>query len=82
LGSLAMLRLTRATIASFARRLLARCLALSRSGRRARGAQLYEAYRDRIALEEIESYRQGRIGQIKRRVSAGDLDGALSRKAA
>jgi nucleoside-diphosphate-sugar epimerase len=46
-------------------------------------AQLYEAYRDRgISLEEIEGYRYRRIGQIKRRLSAGDLDGALRRKAA
>jgi len=33
-------------------------------------------------LEEIEGYRYRRIGQIKRRLSAGDLDGALRRKAA
>ena len=37
LSSLAMLRLTRATIASIARRLLGPCRALSRGGRRARG---------------------------------------------
>jgi hypothetical protein len=46
-------------------------------------AQLYEAYRDRdFSLKEIEGYRYRRIGQIKRRLLAGDLDGALRRKAA
>ena len=46
-------------------------------------AQLYEAYRDRgISLEEIEGYRYRRLGQIKRRLSAGDLDDTLRRKAA
>jgi nucleoside-diphosphate-sugar epimerase len=45
--------------------------------------ELYEAYRDRgISLEEIEGYRYRRIGQIKRRLSAGELDGALRQKAA
>jgi nucleoside-diphosphate-sugar epimerase len=45
--------------------------------------ELYEAYRDRgITLEEIEGYRYRRIGQIKRRLSAGELDGALRQKAA
>jgi dTDP-D-glucose 4,6-dehydratase len=40
--------------------------------------ELYEAFRDRaISLEEIEGYRYRRIGQIKRRLSAGELDGAL-----
>src|SRR5262245_14456493 len=46
-------------------------------------AQLYEAYRDYgITLEEIEGYRYRRIGQIKRRIAAGDLDGALRQNAA
>jgi nucleoside-diphosphate-sugar epimerase len=45
--------------------------------------ELYEAYRDRgISMEEIEGYRYRRIGQIKRRLLAGDLDGNLRRKAA
>lgn len=45
--------------------------------------QLYEAYRDHgISLDEIEGYRYRRLGQIKRRLSAGDLDGSLRRKAA
>jgi nucleoside-diphosphate-sugar epimerase len=46
-------------------------------------AELYEAYRRRgISLEEIEGYRYRRIGQIKRRIAAGDLDGALRQYAA
>jgi hypothetical protein len=45
--------------------------------------QLYEAYRDRdISLEAIEGCRYRRIVQIKGGLSAGDLDGALRRKAA
>lgn len=45
-------------------------------------AELYEAYSDRgISLEEIEGYRYRRIGQIKRLLAAGDLDGALRWKA-
>jgi nucleoside-diphosphate-sugar epimerase len=44
-------------------------------------AQLYEAYKDRgISLEEIEGHRYRRIGQIKRLLAAGDLDGALRRR--
>jgi nucleoside-diphosphate-sugar epimerase len=44
-------------------------------------AQLYEAYKDRgITLEEIEGYRYRRIGQIKRLLDAGDLDGTLRRR--
>jgi nucleoside-diphosphate-sugar epimerase len=46
-------------------------------------AQLYQAYRDRgISLEDIEGYRYRRIGQIKRRLGAGELDGALRQRAA
>ena len=45
--------------------------------------QLYEAFRDRgITLDEIEGYRYRRLGQIKRQLSEGHLDGALRRKAA
>jgi nucleoside-diphosphate-sugar epimerase len=46
-------------------------------------AELYDAYcRRGISLEEIEGYRYRRIGQLKRRLSAGDIDGALRTKAA
>jgi nucleoside-diphosphate-sugar epimerase len=46
-------------------------------------AQLYKAFSDHgISLEEIEGYRYRRLGQIKRRLSAGDLDSTLRRKAA
>jgi len=46
-------------------------------------AQLYKAYSIHgITLEEIEGHRYRRLGQIKRRLSAGDLDGTLRRKAA
>ena len=46
-------------------------------------AQLYKAYSDHgISLEEIEGHRYRRLGQIKRRLSAGDLDGMLRAKAA
>jgi len=41
-------------------------------------AQLFEAFKARgIALEEIEGFRYRRIGQIKRRLAAGELDDAL-----
>ena len=46
-------------------------------------SELYEAYRRQgISLEEIEGYRYRRIGQIKRRIAAGHLDGSLRRNAA
>ena len=45
-------------------------------------SELYEAYRRRGISEETEGYRCRRIGKIKRRVAAGDLDGALRRNAA
>jgi hypothetical protein len=77
-----MLRLTRATIDCSK---IARALPnftpkwTARKG----AAQLYEAYRDRdISLEEIEGYLYRRLGQITRRLSAGDLDGMLHRRAA
>lgn len=45
--------------------------------------QLYEAFRDRgITLDEIEGYRYRRLGQIKRELSEGRLDGTLRRRAA
>jgi nucleoside-diphosphate-sugar epimerase len=40
--------------------------------------ELYEAYRSHgISVEDIEGHRYRRIGQIKRLLSAGKLDGAL-----
>jgi nucleoside-diphosphate-sugar epimerase len=40
--------------------------------------QLYEAFRDaRITLEEVEGWRYRRIGQIKKLMAAGQLDGQL-----
>jgi len=46
-------------------------------------AELYEACRRRgISLDEIEGCRYRRIGQIMRRIAAGDLAGALRQNAA
>jgi len=46
------------------------------------GHELRVYRNDRISLEEIEGHRYRRLGQIKRRLSAGDLDGTLRAKAA
>jgi len=83
-SSLAMLRRTRGTIASIARRLLAPCRALSRSGRRARVR--FSCMRSSATAasrwRRSKATANRRIGQIRRRLSAGDLDGALRRRAA
>ena len=56
---------------------------LTQNGKFHEAAQLYKAYSDHgISLEEIEGHRYRRLGQIKRRLSAGDLDGTLRAKAA
>lgn len=45
-------------------------------------AQLYEAYKKHgISVEDIEGHRYRRIGEIKRLLSSGKLDGALRWKA-
>ena len=45
--------------------------------------ELYDAYRRLgISLQEIEGYRYRRIGQIQRRLAAGEFDGALRKRVA